>query len=88
VPEAGVVITYTTTGEAHMVFDQPGVTRWLELIQAEYREMPGLSLNKVQMQRLWGFDALVCDALVDALVAACVLRRTIKGRYMSHGTAH
>jgi hypothetical protein len=71
-----------------MTLDQPGVTRWLELIQAEYREMPGLSLNKVQMQRLWGFDAFVCDALVDALVAACVLRRTMKGSYMKHGAAH
>jgi hypothetical protein len=71
-----------------MALDQPGVTRWLELIQAEYREMPGLSLNKLQMQRLWGFDAFICDALVDALVAASVLRRTPKGSYMTHGTAH
>ena len=71
-----------------MTLDQPGVIRWLELIQAEYREMPGLSLNKVQMQRLWGFDAFICDALVDALVAAGALRRTTKGSYMRYGTAH
>ena len=68
--------------------EQAGITRWLELIQAEYREMPGLSLKKPQMQRLWGLDALVCDALVDALVAAHVLRRTPNGSYMAHGTAH
>ena len=66
--------------------NQPGVTRWLELIQAEYREMPDLTLNKVQMQRLWGFDAFTCDALVDALVAAQVLRRTTNGSYMTRGT--
>jgi hypothetical protein len=70
-----------------MVIDQ-GVTRWLELIQAEYREMPGLSLSKAQMQRLWGLDALVCDALVEALVAARVLRRTTSGNYMIHQAAH
>lgn len=66
---------------------QPGMAQWLELIRAEYREMPGLSLNKAQMQRLWGLDAAICDALVDALVAAGVLRRSTNGGYMSHGTA-
>ena len=71
-----------------MTLPGPGVTRWLELIQAEYREMPGLSLNKAQMQRLWGIDAVLCDALVDALVAARVLRRTTRGGYMRHETAH
>ena len=67
-----------------MLSEHVGVTRWLELIQAEYREMPDLSLNKPQMQRLWGFDSFVCDALVDALVAARVLRRTTNGSYMAH----
>lgn len=71
-----------------MAQEQAGVARWLELIQAEYREMPGLSLNKAQMQRLWGFDPLICDALVDALIAARVLRRTANGSYMTHTTAH
>lgn len=59
----------------------PRVERWLELIHAEYREIPGLHLTKPQMQRLWGFDALVCDALVDALVDSRVLRRTDRGTY-------
>ncbi len=71
-----------------MTNEQPVVTRWLELIQAEYREMPDLALSKAQMQRLWGFDEFVCDALVDALVAARVLRRTTGGHYMTHATAH
>jgi hypothetical protein len=66
---------------------QGEVTRWLELIQAEYREMPDLSLNKAQMQRLWGLDAFICDALVDALVAAGVLRRSVGGNYMTPGSA-
>ena len=65
-----------------------GVAGWLELIQAEYREMPGLSLNKAQMQRLWGLDALVCDALVDTLVATRVLRQTARGTYTTNRAAH
>ena len=73
---------------ARMALNHPGVVRWLELIQAEYREMPGLSLKKPQMQRLWGLDANVCDVLVDALVSARVLRRTMDGRYMTYGTEH
>ena len=67
---------------------EPGVAGWLELNQAEYREMPDLRLNKSQIQRLWGFDAFVCDALVDALVAACVLKRTVCGRYVTNRVAH
>lgn len=65
-----------------------GVNRWLELIQAEYREMPDLSLNKRQMQRLWGLEASICDALVEALVDARVLQRTASGDYMTRRTAH
>jgi hypothetical protein len=71
-----------------MPLEQPGAARWLELIQAEYREMPDLRLNKPQMQRLWGFDAFVCDAVVDALVAARVLKRTTCGRYVTNQVTH
>jgi hypothetical protein len=74
--------------EKKMALDHPGVARWLELIQAQYREMPGLSLKKPQMQRLWGLDAFVCDALIDTLVSARVLRRTMSGNYTSYGTEH
>jgi hypothetical protein len=35
------------------------------------------------MQRLWGFDGGVCDALIDALVAAQVLRRNATGAYVA-----
>ena len=65
-----------------MVEEQPGVARPLQLIQAEYRESPGLSLTKPQMQRLWGLDASECDAVLDALVGSRVLRRTLRGNYV------
>jgi hypothetical protein len=62
---------------------ESGTVTWLNRIRAEYREMPGLSLTQAQMQRLWGFEHHVCDALVDSLVAAQILRRTSKGQYVA-----
>ena len=61
----------------------PKVGDLLRLIQAEYREMPCLRLTKPQMQRLWGLEQFVCDALVDALVGAQVLRPTTNGAYIA-----
>jgi hypothetical protein len=60
----------------------------LDLIKAEYRDMPGLSLTPAQMQRMWGLDAFVCEALIDALVSARVLRKTDSGGYVDLGSAH
>jgi hypothetical protein len=61
------------------------VSDLLQLIQGEYREMPCLSLTKPQMQRLWGLETFVCEAVIDALVAASVLRRTASGTYVAVG---
>lgn len=55
---------------------------WLMLIQAEYHESPGLSLSRPQVQRLWGLDSVMCDALLDALEAAKFLRRTANNMYV------
>ena len=63
---------------------EPVVTVWLNRIQAEYREMPGLSLTQAQMQRLWGLEAHVCQVLIGSLVAARVLRPTETGRFISY----
>jgi hypothetical protein len=62
-----------------------GITTWLNRIRAEYREMPGMSLTQAQMQRLWGFEPYICEALVDSLVAAQILRRTSSGHYVAAG---
>jgi hypothetical protein len=61
-----------------------GVTIWLSRIRAEYREMPGLSLTPAQMQRLFGVEPHVCEALIDSLVASHVLRRTFDGQFVSY----
>ena len=55
--------------------------RWVELIRAEYAEMPDLHLTPVQMQRLWGMDPDTCRAVIDALVARDALRKTPAGGY-------
>ena len=59
----------------------------LSIIQAEYRQSPTLSLTKPQMQRLWNLDASTCDVLVDALVSARVLQRTVDGTYVLRESA-
>ena len=59
--------------------DDIGIADYLDRVISEYRDMPGLSLTARQMQRLLAIEASVCDALIDALVAARVLRRTPSG---------
>ena len=58
------------------------MTDWIQLIRAEYHEMPGLHLTKRQVQRLWNLDATMCEAVLEALEAARVLRRTQTGAYV------
>lgn len=65
-----------------MITKLPSVARLFELVHAEYREMPGLSLTKPQFQRLWCLDVTTRDALLDALVAAQVLQRTSRDAYV------
>ena len=54
---------------------------WLTLIEAEYREMPGLQLTEDQMRRLWGLDDVTCTVIIDTLVEAGVLRETPKHQF-------
>jgi hypothetical protein len=54
----------------------------LELVQAEYAEMPGLSVTLPQAQRLWAVDRAMCEEVFSRLVSGGVLRRTTKGRFV------
>jgi len=54
---------------------------WLRLIQAEYVQVPGLHLTTQQVERLWGLDTLISEALLHALVDAGFLKRTHTGSY-------
>lgn len=51
-------------------------------IQAEYTEMPGLSMTLAQAQRLLASDRQTCTAAFTALIRRGVLRRTVDGRYV------
>jgi len=61
---------------------EPRILAWLERVRGEYQEMPGLSLTEAQAQRLWGLDATVCRALLDALSQVGFLHRTDAGAYV------
>lgn len=65
-----------------MVLEQSAINQWLQLIRAEYQEIPGLHLTKPQVQRLWGLDAVTCDALLSALEDVKFLRRTQNNAYV------
>lgn len=62
------------------------VTDWLQLVRAEYLEIPGLRLTKREAERLWGLDTLVCEAILEALVAVSFLRRTPDNEYVRADT--
>jgi hypothetical protein len=58
------------------------LTDWLQLIRAEYLEVPGLCLTKAQVQRLWGLDPVTSEALLAALVEGKFLRCTRQKAYV------
>lgn len=60
----------------------PTAARLLDLIQAEYREMPCLCLTTPQIQRLWSLDPATCKAAIETLVTAKVLKRTARNAYV------
>ena len=51
-------------------------------MQAEYAEMPGLSVTLPQAQRLWGVDQATCEEVFARLVAEGLLRVTVKGAFV------
>jgi hypothetical protein len=57
-------------------------TEWLRLIRSEYLEIPGLQLTRPQVQRLWGLEPDMCDALLETLVASEFLRKTRREAYV------
>jgi hypothetical protein len=65
-----------------MVSVEPRVERFIEIVQSEYREMPGLQLTKAQMQRFLGIDVMTCDVVIDKLERQRFLRRTPKNVYV------
>lgn len=54
----------------------------LERVQAEYAEMPGLSVTLPQAQRLWAVDQATCEEVFSRLMSGGVLKRTTRGRFV------
>jgi hypothetical protein len=63
------------------------IVDWLVRIRSEYLEAPGLRLTLREAERFWGLDAHVCEALLEALVAAGFLTRSMQGQYMRAGVS-
>ena len=55
---------------------------WVQLVRAEYVEIPGLSLTMRQVQRLWGLDLVTTEAVLAALVDVKFLRCTRRHVYV------
>jgi hypothetical protein len=53
-------------------------------IESEFRELPGLRLTRWQAARLWSLDMIECEAVLNRMVAARVLRETPEGYVAGH----
>lgn len=60
----------------------PVVEELLQLIRGVYVEMPNLSLEPAQMQRMWAMDDRECGAVLAALVRDQFLYQTADGHYV------
>ena len=60
---------------------QRSVVDWRSIVLDAYAVQPTLSLTARQAQRLWGMDAPTCRQVLDGLVDAGVLTRTVDERY-------
>jgi hypothetical protein len=54
----------------------------MERVEAEYTEMPGLSVTLSQAQRLWALDRQTCEEVFSRLIGTGVLKMTAKGRFV------
>ena len=71
--------------DTELIAAQATIANLIHLIRSEYLEMPGLHLTRNQVRRLWGLDAVTCDALLSALIDVRFLTRTHAGAYVRGG---
>ncbi len=78
------IVTIMPTASSHSIYRSAPAeaeSTLLARVQAEFREMPGLSLTKLQAQKLWQLDEPTCRVILSRLVASGFLRITSKGHY-------
>ena len=71
-----------------MTVSQPHrqISHWVQLIRAEYLEIPGLSLTKRQAQLLWGLDDITAETILAVLIDIGFLKRTVRDTYVRSDT--
>jgi hypothetical protein len=62
---------------------EPPRARLVIMIEATYREMPGLCLHLNQAARLFGLRERTCQVVLDDLVRDGRLRRAADGQYLA-----
>jgi hypothetical protein len=69
--------------DAHVpcTIDQTDLGDVVQMLKAEYLEMPGLRLTLAQAQRLWNLDRDACAAVLNGLVKSGFLCCTEVGVY-------
>jgi hypothetical protein len=55
---------------------------WLQLIRAEFDELPDLRLTQSEVESLWELDAPMAEALLSELSSAGFLKKSAEGAYM------
>ena len=55
--------------------------QWVRVVEAEFRESPGLRLTRQQVQRFWGFDRHTCNRVLARLESRRFLKRTPNDAY-------
>ena len=70
------------TGQSAAVPTRLGV---ITMIDAEFREMPGLALSVPEAARLWRLDLRLADQVLDELSDRGVLVRDSRGVYHRRG---
>ena len=62
--------------------ESEAIRRLTRRVQAEYSEMPGLSVTMPQAQRLLGIDRQTCAVVMRTLINRGFLKRTQKDTYI------
>jgi len=78
IAQSACIMTITIDRNSTQATDDElaAMARWIDLLRAEYNEMPGMHLTKPQVQRLFGLDQATCDALLRELEKTHFLRCT------------
>ena len=71
----------TFDADVSCAIDKADVGDLIQMVKAEYLEMPGLCLTLCQAQRLWNLDRDTCAAVLDRLVEMRFLTRSEAGIY-------